>query len=396
MKKRILVVCFSPKRGNSIGLVGALLDSFSDIDRFKYEVDLFDSNYFESNHNPLDYPVDNYYSVPNRFYDKIFKKIPYLRTHISYILIISRFKNILKQKKYDLIVIFHVPPYSNKLVLAAHRAGVQVLMYPWGGDILLPSKIQKKFIQKAFENTDFVGGFPKSNCIISCENDYNVPTSKFRMIKPLIKGVRALELLKGSKSREEMANSVGIDYSKFNIVCGYNGYSTHRQDLIVDAIISNKDVLPRDCQLVFPMTYGRDETYLNRLRMKCEDNDIKCSFLTEYLSDEQVAYLHLVTDLFINIIGSDNGNAFMIEALFANNNIITGKWLHYDQFEQYGIPYHLIESPEDLSRKIYQIFTGRIQKINVPEILIEVYASPEGHKFSSYWTSIIESSNNGI
>ena len=135
---------------------------------------------------------------------------------------------------------------------------------------------------------------------------------------------------------------------------------------------------------------GASREYFEIISKRCADNQLKAVFLREFISNEQMAYLHLITDLFINIQDSDCGNAFMIEALFARNQIITGKWLHYEQFEQFGIPYLLIDKKEDLSDKLREVLTEPDKKCLVPDDLIEMYRIPNDFVKGSYWTNIVD------
>ena len=389
--KRILVVSFCTRRGNTTGLTGNMLSAFADTDRYKYEISLLDTNYFEDGHRAEDYPVDCYYSLPARPWDKLVKKIPGFRAKYAASLAVSTLKENLKSHKYDLIVIYQVASFADRYVKLCNEANVKVLMWPWGSDILCCAPTTRKRIQKAFDNVNFVGGAPKSNCILSAQNDYGVPVEKLRLAKNYLPGVLKIQQLVGKKNRKEIHDVLDIPFSDYNIVCCYNGYATHRHNIILDAIIANKDVLPKNYQMIFPMTYGAAPDYRNQIRQRCRDNQLNAVFFTSFLSNEQMAYLHLVTDLFINIQESDCGNAFMIEALFAKNKIVTGRWLHYEQFEQFGVPYYLIDTPQDLSAELHRIFTDPDYRVFVPEALVNMYRVPDDYRRDSYWTDLVDS-----
>lgn len=389
--KKILFVSFCPRRGNTTGITGKMIDSLSEIDCTKYEIDLLDTNYFEAGHKAEDFKVSRYIALPKSKIDGFIKKIPCLRTYYAAFLTVKSLREVLAETKYDLVAIYHIPVQADKYVEECHRAGVKVLMYPWGGDILCCTDAAKKHIKKAFDNADFVGGAAKSNCILAAHREYGVAENKIILQKNYLSGVYMLQKLSDTQNRTLMHKELNIPLSEYNIVCCYNGYSTHNHNAILDAIIENKSILPEGYQLIFPMTYGATETYYGNIKKRCDENHLNAFFLREFITNEQMAYLHLITDLFINIQDSDCGNAFMIEALFAKNHIVTGRWLHYEQFEQFGVPYHLIDKPEALSEKLSEIFSNPDQKPEVPEELIEMYRIPKDYVKGSYWTNIVDS-----
>ena len=79
----------------------------------------------------------------------------------------------------------------------------------------------------------------------------------------------------------------------------------------------------------------------------------------------------------------------MIEALFASNKIVTGRWLKYRQFEQFGVPYFLIDDPEDLSKMLYRIFEGQVTA-KVPQELIDMFTIPSDYDKGKFWRDLFE------
>lgn len=383
--KKVLVVSICPMRGDSIGLIGDFLLNFNNLDKNDYHIALFDIGFFDRPHNPNRYPVDTYYGLPKKRIEKLMRKLPAFRTKYAEKLSISTFEKIIKKEHYDFAVFYQIPLFADKMTKIANINNVKVAFVPWGSDVLRVSSKERKRLNDAFLVTDYVVGAENTNTIIAAKEIYNVPSEKIIQTKNIVSGVQTLLSIKGKLSREEMSNEVGIPYSDYNIVCSYNGYCAHRHKLIIDSIIKNKDHLPKNYQLVFPMTYGATEAYVKELEFLCQENGINAKFLLNYLSNEQIAYLHCITDLFIEIQPTDNGNAFMIEALCAENKIITGRWLKYKQFEQFGDPYYLIDAPEDLPNILHKILTHQISDICVPEKLIDMYTIPDGYDVSFVW-----------
>ena len=388
--KKILVVSACAMRGDTTGLVGKFLNSIKDLDKSLYEISLFDIGFFEGRHDPQKYPVANYYGLPSSAIEPIIRRIPYLRSRYAEHIIVSTLDMILRESHFDAVLLHHIPAFADRLVSITQKNGVKMIFYPGGSDILRVDDRTRKRLQNAFLLVDYVVAAIGSNNAIAAKDIYHVPENKLRLKPTYLKGVGFLMEANKTLSKEEMMDIVGIGKADYNIVCSYSGYPEHRHKVIIEALVRNKEVLPRNYQLVFPMTYGAPSGYIEELRKMCADAGLNATFLTSFITNEQMAYLHLVTDLFIEIQPTDAGNAFMIEALFARNQIVTGSWLNYKQFEQFGVPYYLIDNLEELSRMLNKIMMGRIQKPVVPQELIDMFMVPKNYRSAFFWENLFQ------
>lgn len=387
--KRVLFVSNCEKRGNTTGLTGKALKAFEDIDSSSLELNLFDIGFFDVDHNPNDYPVNKYYALPKYPLETFVRSIPGLRAWYAEQVIVSTFRMIMKKNRFDYVLLYHIPAFANRIVDICHANNTICIFLPGGSDILRVGRRVKNRLMKAFSKVDFVVGGINSNTVLGAQSIYHVPENKIKTKKNYISGIRVLMGIDKSLSRCEMSKIVGIEESDYNIVCSYNAYPSHRHKQIIEAIAENRNVLPRNYQLVFPMTYGGSSSYVQEIRQMCTREGLRAVFLTSFLSPEQMAYLHLITDLFIEIQPTDAGNAFMMEALFAGNKIVTGRWLKYRQFEQFGVPYFLIEKQEDLSKMLYSIFEGQVTA-KVPQELIDMFTIPSDYDKSKFWRNLFE------
>ena len=82
--KKILVVSSCGKRRGTVGLIGNLLTVLDGLDKSKYQISLFDTDYSELNHNSSDYKVDHYYGLKYSRLSSLLGFIPRLR--VRYIL----------------------------------------------------------------------------------------------------------------------------------------------------------------------------------------------------------------------------------------------------------------------------------------------------------------------
>lgn len=394
--KNILVVSSCGKRRDTIGLIGDLLAALGGLDKQKYKISLLDTDFFENNHKPEDYRVDCYHPLDKSILDGIIRNIPGIRSKYAEYRAITTYGRLLTSQHFDVVLVYQIPTYADQLVTIAHSNGVKILFEPFGSDILRVSGSIKECLEKAFAEVDGVVGRVMSNVLIAAQEVYNVPQEKIKEQREIVGGVIRLKKLRGQLSREEMHKEIGIPYSDYNIVCGYSGRESHRHRAIIDALIQVKGLLPKGYQVVFPMTYGAGQhheiiiDYAKELKAICDEAGLNTVFITIFKTAEQMAYLHLVTDLFIEIQPTDNGNAFMIEALFAQNQIVTGRWLGYKRFEQFGDPYYLIDKPEDLADTLHRIFTCQVGKAKVPQKLIDFFDVPDDYDLSVFWSNVFD------
>lgn len=387
--KNILIISTCSKRGDSIGLIGPFLNEFARLDPSSYQVDLCNIGYFQQ-YNPQDYKVSEYYGIEKGHADKVILKIPKLRSIVSKRRAISLVKKVFANKKFDLVIVFSLPSFVDILVDIAHSYGCKSMLYPWGtSDLINRSELDKQ-LYRAFDTTDYVCGIENSNCSLVMLNKFHVPLEKYKGRKPFIQGVAEIEKVKKVLSREDMENKLSIPHSSCNIICGYNAYPIMLHEHIINSFDSVRGCLPEDFLLIFPMTYPNNEEYISRIEQLCDAKGLRAFFIKSYMTNEQVACLHLLSDLFINIQHADSGNAFQIEELYCGNRCITGKWLNYKQFELFGVPYYQIEKLNDLGTMLRSIFTNEIPEVNVPSELIEQYRIPADYSPERYWKEIID------
>lgn len=385
--KKILIVANCSNRANTTGLIGQLLEQMQDLRENNVALSLLDYNIAEK-HKPEDYPVDYYFSLGYK--GRIMSFCSVIRRPLRFFLTLCKFFKLSSKHSYDLIVFYQLLPETELLVRIAKRFNAKVLLFPWGSDMLRVSEFQKKSLSRAFSLADYLTGAEGANTMTSALYDYNVPIDKIRYQKQYSGGIYALMENVGS-NKEGYTRIVGIPKSNYNIVCGYRSAPDQRYELIIEKCAAIKEYLPDGYQLIFLLTYGVEDKCLKYKKLKglCDNYGLKACFLLDYLSDSQMAALHRVTDLLITILPTDTGNAFLAEALVSKNTIITGKWLHYKHFEKYGVPYYLLDSPDELDEMLLKLFTNALPKIEIPDELIKSLTPPKDFRPSDYWEGIV-------
>lgn len=116
---------------------------------------------------------------------------------------------------------------------------------------------------------------------------------------------------------------------KLMIVCGYNGSEGQQHLILIEAIDKIDQNIKNRMFLVFPMTYGGEVSYLKMIEAKLNNLNIPFLFLTNHLSNVDIAKLRLETDIAINIQTTDAFSGSLQEHLFAENLLLVGDWLPY-------------------------------------------------------------------
>lgn len=258
-------------------------------------------------------------------------------------------KQILLKNHYDAINIHQLFSTTFKYAKIAKKNGLKIILTPWGSDVLRCPRYQQLNLKKAFTLADYVtynlGGFSEKYISI-----YEVSPEK--MVYAGF-GSEIFDLIpqyKGRLTKKELAKEVGIPEADYYITCGYMADHAQRHKLMIDAIGANREYVPKNTLLLFPFTYGngRNEEYMSELIGLCNKYGLKCYFVTDYLSNEQMAMFRCLADLFIHIQPTDAASASLAEYLLADVQVINGKWLDYPHLEKDGMPYHICNSLEEL------------------------------------------------
>ena len=269
--------------------------------------------------------------------------------------------SILKKNHYNLVNIHQLPFYSYCFVRIAHQNNIQVMLTPWGSDVLRVSKIYIPSLRKAFDIAQLVSGDLTVGFTQKVMKIFSIQKEKIVNLGYGSDVISSILALKGKFTREQLENKLGIPKAEYYITIGYNANRSQRHLTILRAIVNNKDILPPNYGLIIPLTYGTDkDLIIKKVRKICEEENLNAVLLTHYLTTEQVACLRLITDLFIHIQPTDAYNASLQESLLAGAQCINGKWLEYPTLETHGIPYHICENLETLSMLIGEIVQNKV------------------------------------
>lgn len=298
----------------------------------------------------------------------------------------KRLNEIIKQNRYDLINIHQIPTNARDYIEIAHRCGIKTMLTPFGSDVLRVSKIFVPSLKKAFKESDFISANMSTGFSQIIMDKYDVSANKMVDIGYGSETISAIKEMTGKYDKKQLVDILGITYSNFYITCGYTASVAQRHSLMIEAIYANKKYLPDDYCLLIPLSYGTAKEQLkSELSEQCNRLDLRYYIIADYLNNEQVGALRIISDLFIHIQPTDAYNASLQEFLLTGTQCINGKWLEYPSLERFGAPYHICESLDNLPNIIGQVLRKELAPI---DIHTEVRKEIEGNAWNDkikYW-----------
>lgn len=322
----------------------------------------------------------------------ILSHLPKIGPRIINSIKVRSLKRILDIEKYDIINIHQPVFWQLPFVEYAKQKHCKIIVSPWGSDVLRCPVSRRKEIASILGCADYITSNAKefTNKLISM---YHFEPSKMCDIGFGSEIVSLIPKLKGEQSKREICNDLCIEEAECYIACGYTAQRAQRHLQMVEAIAANKDVLPKKTVLLFQFTYGAntDLNYQKEIKDLCEYHKLRYHFLTSYLSNEDVARLRIIVDLFIHLQPTDANSASLREYLLAGAQCINGRWLNYPDLEVDGIPYHICESLEDLPKIIRMFFNNELPKVFISERVSDYILSTSWTFQSKRWADFFYS-----
>ena len=283
------------------------------------------------------------------------------------------FSNFSQNRKYDIVNVHFPNKYMSYVFKYLRRMSNNIVVSPWGSDILRHDKKYLKHLANLYENADYITVPIKSLIGKKIFEVFNIDPKK------MVRGIFGSDVIEfgikngDSISQEEAKQRFGLN-GRYVITCGYNGINHQRHKDIIDAIVEVKDRLPDKLTLLFPMTYLKNDIYMGECQQKCKDNNIDAVFLTEYMSVEDVYKLRKGTDIFVHVQTTDAGSASIQEYILCNKKIVHGSWIKYESLETFKpLFYFPVDRMEDLGEVIVKAYKS--DNIAIPQGVMDLVKS---------------------
>lgn len=275
-------------------------------------------------------------------------------------------KKQLKKEKYDIIIVQYVTLWRVRLAIELkkyHKCKV-VLTY-WGSDLFRTGPRELRRIGNKLEDVDNVvcvslnllEKFKK----VYCEYD----PEKIRFIwfgSGIIDEIDKLYSTGNRKNQKEcLKKELGIPLNKISIAIGYNGIPEQQHLQILAAFSKLPKYLLDGVFLIYQMTYGGTGDYQLQIIEKTKELGVGYKKFDTYLRDKDIAKIRIATDIFVNGQTTDALSSSVCENLYCGNVLLNAEWLHYPEFDRFGVEYIEFESFDELSDRLSEILSGEIK-----------------------------------
>ncbi len=277
-----------------------------------------------------------------------------------------------KGKKFDIINVHFPNKYMSYVYKYLRRMSKNIVISPWGSDILRRDKKYLKQLASLYENADYITVTPNHQLGNIVKYEFNVDTKK------MIGGIFGSDVIefaikKGDFiSQEEAKHRYGLN-GRYVITCGYNQRRQQRHKEIIDSINKVRHQLPENLTLLFPMNYGKtaNEIDVDECKNLCKENELDALFITDFLTVEDLYKLRKATDMFVHVQTTDAGSASVYEYILCDKKIVHGSWIKYVALEAFKpLFYFPVDKLEDLGEVIVKAYKS--DKIAIPQGVIEI------------------------
>lgn len=301
-------------------------------------------------------------------------------------------RTIVASGKYDLINLHYVEWFEVILCLLLKKIQKSKLILSyWGSDLFrTPQKLLSR-TRRLLKNADYIT-FDNEDMKEKFEEIY--PESRKLIHEVVFLGLPILEIIEEKEkkqSKESIRKKWHIPQDKKVIAIGYNAIP-EQQHIEVIKSIACLDVGVRDnLFLLFQMTYGRDEVYCSQVKEYADTTGCPCLFLESFLTDDQVAELRLITDVYINAQLTDAFSGSVCENLFAGSVLVNAKWLRYKEFDTSEFRFIEFSDWTDLVEKI-RVALKNDENLSVNKELVWNMRSWEkcAPKWNDVYTKVLE------
>lgn len=223
----------------------------------------------------------------------------------------------------------------------------------WGSDILRVSRRVLHMEKRLFDHADvitFISDDMKEKIKEAFGKKYDEKLRKIDFGSEILDCIDALsdEDVRGFKQNN------GIPEGKKCLVIGYNRNKSQQHTAILQSMIDS-GLNTEDVAVIFPWTYGTDDPEYRDQIEQLVKGKYEYVFLQDKLSTEEVACLRRISDLMVQTQTTDALSSSMLETIYAEKDVITGSWLHYDELNQAGVQLHYVDSLDDVGSTIREV-----------------------------------------
>lgn len=265
-----------------------------------------------------------------------------------------QFKTVLKSGQYDVINLHFVDWFDIVVVtfLRMIKRSKLILSY-WGSDLLRVGDKTLWWEGLFAKYADYVT-FDNEDLRTKFEKTYKWAYKVKK--KTVLFGLPILNII-NEKSKQvsvsEIRKKWDVPLGKKVIAIGYNGIPEQQHIEVLRCIENLKSDFKSSIFLLLQMSYGGTEEYREKVAEAVQKTGCQYRVIQHFLSDDEVADLRIITDIFINAQITDAFSGSVCENLFSGTLLINAEWLRYREFEKYDFRFSEFGSFAELGKCLY-------------------------------------------
>lgn len=281
----------------------------------------------------------------------IINKIRYLLTLNKYL--INKYDHL----KGSILHIQYVLPKYAFLIYFFKKTFTKTIITFWGSDVLRIDRSSKKIPLKILSwYSDIITFETKAFSDIYKKTISNKFNNKIRIVDFGIEILSIIDKITNSDI-ESFKQKFNINSNSKVVVIGYNKNIEQQHVKVVKSLLDSK-IKKEDVFLIFPWTYGSEIVgYKDQIKDLMEDR-FNYLFIENRLTDKEVAILRCCTDILVNVETTDVLSSSMLETLYAENIVITGSWLPYEDMYGIGVVMEQVDDIDEVGFKIAHLITN--------------------------------------
>lgn len=258
------------------------------------------------------------------------------------------------RKKIDFVDI-QSPPHSYQaiamsLIFKLMRA--KVIVSFWGSDILRINKKDAKVLKYLLSNADKI-----NLATLEMEEKFksfygDMFNDRFCAAKFGSLAFDYINYYKGNMSKKECKKWIGADSERITVAIGHNGNREQQHIKVLNKLSELPQNTKDKIVLVLHVGYGLDNEYTVELKRSLENLSIRHIVINDILSLDDIAKLRIGTDIIVHAQTTDALSGSIREAIYAESILINPTWIHYSEFDEYGVEYIKYNSFNDLCEHI--------------------------------------------
>lgn len=259
--------------------------------------------------------------------------------------------------KCDHVTIHYVLPFYTLFISSLKKHSKSISVCVWGSDFYRVSERKRDKMTLLFNKSDsiIIGNIKMADEFSSYYK--NIFSEKIRNVGFGIGKLDLIKNLEGNFSKTAIKESINLPISKLIITIGYNGLEAQQHLLILESFNNIAMAMKNSIFIIIPFGYGGDLIYKNLVKKKLEALNIEYKIYDDFISDEDVAKIRLITDFAINAQISDAFSASIQEHLYCNNVLLAGDWLPYSYFSNNNIKLWTFKESE-LEKMVLEILNN--------------------------------------